>query len=170
VGAHAGPGWALAVAWSLVVVGAGALFIGYDAVSDPVPLYRSPFGDPVTAPKSVFTVGRLVGLGVAQVGAATSMVGSSVGSPWRAFWRWLALVAGIKACSECLSFVASGGVRSALTGVAVVAVATFLAVVLREWRRVGRPTHPSLGVVAKLGVFLSFVIWVVCALGPALAF
>src|SRR6187402_3543934 len=95
----------LAVAWVLVVVGGVVLVLGYGSIPGAVVLYRSPWaGAPTIGAKSLLSVGRIVMMGIGQLGAATVMVLASRGSAnWERFWRWLGLVAGMKTLLECVA-------------------------------------------------------------------
>lgn len=93
----------------LIMSGAVVLLLSYDSMPQAVVLYRPPWNDaPIMGAKSPFTVGRIVLMGVGQLGAATAMVFVARGSaPWGRFWRWLGLTAGLKTLLECLAAGAS---------------------------------------------------------------
>lgn len=160
----------LACSWALVTVGAIVLMLGYRHIPDEVVLYRPPGAEvPLTAPKSPFSVGRLALMGVGQLGAATAMVlATRSAAAWQRFWLGVALVAGAKTLLECASLLAApGGVLARiLTILTFAAVAVFVLVAVRWWRRGGLGPHPAVGKAPRLVLIAALALWAACAFAP----
>jgi hypothetical protein len=162
----------LAVAWILVVVGAVVLVFGYGSMPSAVILYRPPWAAaPTIGAKSFLTVGRVVLMGVGQLGAATVMVLASRGSaPWERFWRWLGLVAGVKTILECVALLMPHGspAEQALTLSTFGAVGIFAVRSVWWWRRGDLRAHPSLTGGPLICLLASLALWAVFAIAPRL--
>lgn len=162
----------LSVAWVLVVVGAVVLAIGYGSMPGAVVIYRPPWADaPTMGAKSFLTVGRIVLMGVGQLGAATVMVLASRGSaPWEWFWRWLGLVAGVKTLLECVALLMPHGspAEQAVTLSTFAAVGVFVVRSAWWWRRGDLRAHPSLSAGPLICLLASLALWAVFALAPRL--
>ncbi len=162
----------LAVAWVLVVVGAVVLVLGYGSMPGSVVLYRPPWADaPTMGAKSFLTVGRIVFMGVGQLGAATVMVLASRGSaPWERFWRWLGLVAGVKTLLECVALLMLHGspAEQALTLSTFAAAGVFAVRSAWWWRRGDLRAHPSLSTGPLIWLLTSLALWAVFAIAPRL--
>lgn len=162
----------LAVAWMLVLIGGLVLFVGYRSIPEFVVLYRLPWADaPLVGPKSVLSVGRIVLMGVGQLGAATAMVLASRGSaPWGRFWRWLGFVAGVKTLLECVGFLMPQGslAEQALTLATLAAVGLFMLRAALWWRRGELPDRPPLEGRARPLLFGFLALWAVSAIAPRL--
>lgn len=162
----------LAIAWFLVVVGAVVLVLGYGAMPGAVVVYRSPWADaPTIGAKSFLTVGRIVLMGVGQLGAATVMVLASRGSaPWARFWRWLGLLAGAKTLLECVALLMSHGspAEKALTLCTFAAVAVFAVSSVWWWRRGDLRAPPSLTGGPLNWLLASLALWAAFAIAPRL--
>ena len=162
----------IAVAWVLVLMGAVVLALGYENIPATVVIYRLPWGDaPLTGPKSFITVGRVVLMGVGQLGAATVMVVTSrVSVPWGRFWRWLGLVAGAKTLLECLGLLMPhrSPAGQALTVSTFVLVGAFTLSSLWWWRRGELRAHPPVTGGLLVGMLAGLALWAVCAIAPRL--
>ena len=160
----------LAVAWVLVVIGAVVLVLGYGGMPGAVVLYRPPWADaPTIGAKSFLTVGRIVLMGVGQLGAATAMVfASRASAPWERFWRWLGLVAGVKTLLECVAFLTPRGspAEQALTLSTFAAVGFFVLRSVWWWRRGDLRAHPRLTGGPLIWLLASLAFWAVFAIAP----
>lgn len=146
------------------------LFVAYRSIPEVVVLYRPPGADtPTVGPKSLLTVGRIVLMGVGQLGAATVMVFASRGdASWERFWRWLGLVASAKTLLECASLLVPHGsaIEMALTWSTLAVVGLFLLRAVGWWRRGGLRAHPPLTAGPRMWLFASLALWAVFALAP----
>ena len=162
----------VAVAWVLVLMGAVVLALRYENIPGTVVVYRLPWADaPSIGPKSFFTVGRVVLMGVGQLGAATVMVAASRGSvPWGRFWRWLGLVAGAKTLLECVGLLTPhwSPAGQALTVSTFVLVGAFASSSLWWWRRGELRSHPPLTAGLLVGLLACLGLWAAFAIAPRL--
>jgi hypothetical protein len=160
----------LTIAWALAVLGAAALVWGYDRAPEVVTLYRPPWLEaPITAPRSPLTVGRVAALGAAQLLAATAMVSAANASPaWASFWRWLAVVAGVKTLLECLTILTIPGsaTERGLTAATLLSVGVFVAAHTNHLR--SAPPHPPVTGPQRAWLGVALALWAVSAVGPAL--
>jgi hypothetical protein len=145
------------------------LVVGYSSLPEEIPLLRPPWADEaLTAPRAWWSVGRLPLLGVAQVGAATTMaVGAHAHAAWGRFWRGVALTAGAKTALECGQLLALGAptLERALSGLTLGVVLAFLAWASAGWRRGELGEAPAVPGRAKWALAAWFVIWVGAAWG-----
>jgi hypothetical protein len=158
----------LAVAWALILLSGLVLIISYPSLPGEVILYRSPWGSARGA-KSWLTVGRIVFMGMGQLGAATAFVLIARSSAfWRTFWRSLAVVAGIKTLLECLAMTAPpGSVADQAFFVSTLLLVGFFVLGAARWGRRGfREPHPPLRPAGQLAVLASLTLWFVFALAP----
>jgi hypothetical protein len=162
----------LGIAWVFVLIGAVVLVLGYGRMPGAVVLYRPPWADaPTIGAKSFLTVGRIVLMGVGQLGAATVMVIASRGSaPWERFWRWLGLVAGVKTLLECVAILMPLGspAERALTLSAFAAVGVFALRAASWWRRGDLRAHPALTGGPLIWLLAALALWAVFAIAPRL--
>jgi hypothetical protein len=160
----------LAVAWVLVLMGAVVLVLGYGSMPGTVVLYRPPWADAATiGAKSFLIVGRIVSMGIGQLGAATAMVLASRGStPWQRFWGWLGFVAGVKTLIECVALLVPHGSRAeqVLTLAIFAVVGGFALKSVWWWRRGDLRAHPRLSGGPLIWLLASLVLWAVFSLAP----
>jgi hypothetical protein len=156
--------------WALLGAAAMLLALRYGALPDTVPLYRPPWSDaPTVGPRTPLTVGRLVTMGLGQVGAATVMAAATWRAEgWRRLWTWAVVVAGAKTLFECsgLAFPGVDGTALALT---VLVVGAFGVAAIAERRRGALGPAPALGWRLAAGLVLSLALWAVSAVAPLLA-
>jgi hypothetical protein len=154
----------------LLVVGAVLLLVAYRSIPSEVVLYRAPWADaPRVGPKSFLSVGRIVLMGVGQVGAATAMVVVSRGSVgWERCWRWLGVVAAGKTLFECLGLLMPRGslIEQTLTLSTLGAVGLFALMVGWWWQRGDLRSHPPLTRRPRVWLLASLVVWALFALAP----
>lgn len=146
------------------------LLVGYPHLPKDVMLYRPPWGqEPLTAPKSPFSVGRLALMGVGQLGAATAMsVAVRSSASWLHFWLGLGLVAGMKTLLECAGLFAAEGspLGWILTLSTFAVVGLFVLSALRWWRQGVLGAHPPVGGGPRIWLVASLALWAACAFAP----
>jgi len=160
----------LAAAWATIALGGFVLAVGYERIPAEVVLYRPPGTEaPLTAPKSLLTVGRIAFMGAGQLGAATALVAAArESSGWRRFWLGLGVVAATKTLLECIGFVATpeSATERALTIATFAVVGLFIVSALGAWRRRKLGPHPLLAGTPRFALLVSVAFWAAFALGP----
>lgn len=160
----------IGLGWALGVAGAVLLWFRFSELPASITLYRAPWLEaPLTGPRTFLNVGRLVFMGLGQLGAGTAMAVATRNAPgWAGFWSSLVVVAGLKTSLECAELVAGREVAwaRAFGLLNVACVGGFLVFALVSWRRGVLRGHPRVTGPALVVVVGSLVLWAGFAVAP----
>jgi uncharacterized membrane protein len=165
----------LAASWMAVFVGALLLTARYPELPDAIPAYRTLRGAPTHAlPKSLFSVFRIVALGVGQLGATTVMTREATRAQqpnWATFWLAASMAAGAKTLIECVQYALLGVVEQARLELpfmlaALLPVAAFFVVALRLWRAGSLEARQAISLSRLLVLAAFLLLWLICAVLP----
>jgi hypothetical protein len=167
--------WIPALAWGLILAAVALLMARFDRLPASVPVFRALSGVPTQeAPKGLFSVLRVPGMGAAQLSAVASMSSAARRAGdlgWARFWSTLSLAIAAKTALESLEL-ALLGARSDWPQASVLRVATIAVVMafalwaLRAWQRGMLRSRLAIDGWSGLGAALSLGAYAALATGP----